>query len=154
MDFTKTLWKELIEKTLVKLEKFPIKIGRIYDKYQSLRIDYHWIEGERSTLEVDNEIENILLDAEAESEKIYYDKYIAGEKKQSFTFKKSKTFFGLEVYAYGVKRDDIEKLPFYDFWKDSTRNITYATIGDNKYVYLEDWEQFCRVFILTGKQGV
>ncbi len=154
MGLRKTIWKELIKETLVKLEKYPIKIGVIYDKYQSVRIDYHWIEGRDFTLEVENEIENILLDAEAESEKIYYDKYIAKEKEQSFTFKKSKTFFGLEIYAYGVKKDDIKKLPFYDFWEDSTRNITYATIGDDKYIYLEDWEQFCHVFILTGKQGV
>jgi len=35
---------------------------------------------------------------------------------QSFQFDKDKTFFGLKVYRHGIKKKDIGKLPFYDFW--------------------------------------
>ena len=61
-----------------------------------------------------------------------------------------KTYFGLDVYNAGVKKSDIEKLPFYDFWNDSAVGSTCAIIDDEIYVYLHDWENFCRSFIKHG----
>ena len=46
--------------------------------------------------------------------------------KQLFEFKENKTFFGLDVYTPGVKLNDIEKLPFAQFFKDSHVGSTMA----------------------------
>ncbi len=72
-------------------------------------------------------------------------------KKETFTFGENKTFFGLTVYRHGVKRSDIAKLPFYEFWSDSAMGSTEAMIDNESYVYLHDWERFCYSFILHGK---
>lgn len=69
--------------------------------------------------------------------------------KQTFTFLENKTFFGLDVFCYGVKLNDIQKLPFYDFWNESAMGSTCAII-DEVYVYLHDWENFCYAFISKG----
>jgi hypothetical protein len=70
--------------------------------------------------------------------------------KQLFEFKKNKTFFGLDVYKAGVKLSDIEKLPFFDFFKESHQGSAMAFIDDENYVYLHDWERFCKIFIQYG----
>ena len=65
---------------------------------------------------------------------------------------KNKTFFGLEIYQGNlVKENDIKKLPFYDFWYESSKGSTYAIIDDEEYVYLSDFESFSKLFIKTGK---
>ena len=68
-----------------------------------------------------------------------------------FKFKKNKTFFGLNVYTQGVKLSDIEKLPFAKFFKDSHVGSTMAFIDGETYVYLYDWERFCKSFIQYGR---
>ena len=67
-DYRKTIWKDLIAETKQKLSEYPIQIDRIYDKYSSLRIDYHWIDKDAFTKEADAEIDRIVLDAEEQSE--------------------------------------------------------------------------------------
>ena len=65
---------------------------------------------------------------------------------------KNRTFFGLEIYQGNlVKENDIKKLPFYDFWYESSKGSTYAIIDDEEYVYLTDFESFSKLFIKTGK---
>ncbi len=65
---------------------------------------------------------------------------------------KNKTFFGLEIYQGNlVKENDIKKLPFYDFWYESSKGSTYAIIDDEEYAYLNDFESFSKLFIETGK---
>lgn len=72
-------------------------------------------------------------------------------KKETFTFAGDRTFFGLKVYhPYGVKKSDIEKLPFYEFWEASAKGSTCGVFNDETYVYLHDWERFCYSFILHG----
>ena len=66
-DYRKTIWKDLIEETIQKLSEYPIQIDRIYDKYSSLRIEYHWIDKDAFTKEADSEIDRIVLDAEEKS---------------------------------------------------------------------------------------
>ena len=66
-------------------------------------------------------------------------------------FEKDKTYFGLTVYRYGVKRSDIVKLPFYDYWSKVSRGSTETMIDNESYVYLYDWERFCKSFIQNGK---
>jgi len=66
-DYRKTIWKDLIEETIQKLSEYPIQIDRIYDKYSSLRIEYHWIDKDAFTKEADAEIDRIVLDAEEKS---------------------------------------------------------------------------------------
>ena len=65
---------------------------------------------------------------------------------------KNRTYFGLEIYQGNlVKENDIKKLPFYDFWYESSKGSTYAIIDDEEYVYLSDFESFSKLFIKTGK---
>ncbi|MFY9101070.1 hypothetical protein OZY48_08500 [Aliarcobacter cryaerophilus] len=65
---------------------------------------------------------------------------------------KNKTYFGLEIHQDKlIKIDDIKKLPFYDFWYESSKGSTYATIDNEEYVYLGDFESFSKLFIETGK---
>ena len=65
---------------------------------------------------------------------------------------KNRTFFGLEIYQGNlVKENDIKKLPFYDFWYESSKGSTYAIIDDEEYIYLTDFESFSKLFIKTGK---
>lgn len=65
-----------------------------------------------------------------------------------------KTYFGLDVIREKfVRQCDIEALPFADFWRDSAMGS--GIIGDPDtgefLVWLHDWENFCRLFIETGK---
>ena len=71
--------------------------------------------------------------------------------KQLFEFKENKTFFGLDIYPPGVKLRDVEKLPFAQFFQDSHVGSTMALIDGENYVYLHDWERFCKSFIQHGK---
>mgnify|MGYP005614101625 FL=1 len=65
---------------------------------------------------------------------------------------KNRTYFGLEIHQGNlVKENDIKKLPFYDFWYESSKGSTYAIIDDEEYVYLSDFESFSKLFIKTGK---
>lgn len=62
------------------------------------------------------------------------------------------TFFGLPVFDGKLVREtDIAKLPFYEFWRESARGSTQPILDGEVYVYLHDWEAFCRLFINTGK---
>ena len=62
------------------------------------------------------------------------------------------TFFGVPVLEGKLIREsDIAKLPFYDFWRESARGSTLPIFDDESYVYLHDWEAFCRLFIKTGR---
>ena len=65
---------------------------------------------------------------------------------------KNRTYFGLEIHQGNlVKENDIKKLPFYDFWYESSKGSTYAIIDDEEYVYLSDFESFSKLFIKTVK---
>ena len=65
---------------------------------------------------------------------------------------KNRTYFGLEIHQGNlVKENDIKKLPFYDFWYESSKGSTYVIIDDEEYVYLSDFESFSKLFIKTGK---
>ena len=65
---------------------------------------------------------------------------------------KNKTYFGLEIYQENlIKVNDIKKLPFYDFWLDSSKGSTQPLIDNEEYVYLSDFECFSKLFIETGK---
>lgn len=64
------------------------------------------------------------------------------------------TYFGLEIVDGKLVREaDIMRLPFGEFWRESSVGST--TIGkpdsDAHFVYLHDWERFARLFISTGR---
>lgn len=64
----------------------------------------------------------------------------------------NRTFFGIEIFENNlVSEDDIKKLPFYEFWSESALGSTYVKKNGINYIYLTDWESFCRLFIHTGK---
>lgn len=74
-----------------------------------------------------------------------------------------KTYFGLEVIDHlngkVVRHSDIQKLPFYEFWLESHFGSTVVQLNSNKTackpsetgVYLNDWIEFSKLFIETGK---
>ena len=65
-----------------------------------------------------------------------------------------KTYFGLDVIRERlVRQSDIEALPFADFWRDSSIGSTALTDSETgeQFIYLHDWERFCRLFIETGR---
>lgn len=63
----------------------------------------------------------------------------------------NKTYFGINIFEDDlVKEDDIKKLPFYDFFKESMKGSTYLEKDGINYIYLKDWENFCNLFIETG----
>lgn len=67
---------------------------------------------------------------------------------------KEKTYFGLSVYDNSeryVLQSDIKKLPFYDFWEEGARGTTYILLSEERGVFIHDWENFCKLFIETGK---
>lgn len=62
------------------------------------------------------------------------------------------TYFGLEIIDhYYVLEEDIQKLPFYEFWQESSIGSTFTKKDYKTYVSLSDWEAFCEYFIKTGK---
>lgn len=64
----------------------------------------------------------------------------------------NKTYFGLKIYEDKlVKLDDIKKLPFSEFFIESMKGSTYSIIDNIEYIYLYDWESFCKYFIETGE---
>lgn len=65
---------------------------------------------------------------------------------------KNKTYFGINIFENNlVKEDEIKELPFYDFFDESMKGSTYLVRDGKGYIYLSDWESFCRLFIKTGK---
>ena len=65
------------------------------------------------------------------------------------------TYYDLKIYDNGMMRgvlqDDIEALPFFDYWQKmslcSTQGIYIDENGkEHRLVYLHDWEKFCRLF--------
>jgi len=64
----------------------------------------------------------------------------------------NKTYFGIEIFENNlVSEDEIAKLPFYEFWNESMLGSTYLVKNGKNYIYLTDWESFCRLFVETGK---
>ena len=64
----------------------------------------------------------------------------------------NKTYFGLEIYKDNlIKLDDIKKLPFFDLFKESMVGSTYLLEENVEYIYLHDWENFCKHFIKNGE---
>lgn len=68
-----------------------------------------------------------------------------------------KTYFGLRVYepegiGKSVRLKDIERLPFFEFWRESDRGSTHAIDESSReeMVYLHDWERFSIEFIYHG----
>jgi len=68
-------------------------------------------------------------------------------------FDKNKTYFGLTVYKYGVRHRDVVKLPFYDYWSKVSRGSTETMVDNESYIYLHDWERFCKIFIEHGSKA-
>ena len=64
------------------------------------------------------------------------------------------TYFGLDIVREKLIRErDIATLPFYDFWRDSSRGsaMLHDTQTDETFVYLHDWKAFSQLFIETGR---
>jgi len=62
------------------------------------------------------------------------------------------SYFGVKVLKDKlIDENEIKKLPFYDFWLESARGSTMLSENNNNYLYLSDWEAFCKLFIKTGK---
>lgn len=72
------------------------------------------------------------------------------------------SYFGIKPFfipsgsqgCWFVKEVDIEKLPFYEFWKEST--VGSGAFPDNEnpgksLIFFADWRAFCHLFIKTGK---
>lgn len=63
-----------------------------------------------------------------------------------------RTFFGLPILEERlVAESDIARLPFYDFWRESHKGSAMMLKDGKTFVYLHDWEAFCRLFITTGR---
>ena len=61
------------------------------------------------------------------------------------------TYFGLPIYEKNlVKKEDIEKLPFYEFWEESSLGSTMLIRDNEVFIYLSDWENFSKLFIEKG----
>lgn len=64
----------------------------------------------------------------------------------------TRSFFGLPVLeGKWVAEADIAKLPFYEFWRASARGSACLHKDGQSFIYLHDWEAFCRLFIQTGR---
>ena len=64
-----------------------------------------------------------------------------------------RTYFGLQVIdGRYVLQSEIAQLPFFDFWRQSSRSSTcLGTPNGDVLVFLYDWEAFARLFIETGR---
>jgi len=49
--------------------------------------------------------------------------------KQLLQFADNKTYFGIIIYRYGVKVDDLKKLPFFDLFAEYHGDKLYLTKG-------------------------
>ena len=63
--------------------------------------------------------------------------------------------FGVPVYTIRGKRcvsnEDLKRLPFFDFWEDSALGSAQLVCEGERWIYLNDFEAFARLFIATGK---
>ena len=73
--------------------------------------------------------------------------------RQISSFKEpTKSYFGVTVHnGQYVDEEEIARLPFYDFWRESAKGSTCVVEDGKTYINLYDWEQFCTLFIKTGK---
>jgi len=63
-----------------------------------------------------------------------------------------KSYFGVDVLRNElIDEAQIKKLPFYDFWLESASGSAMLLENNKNYIYLSDWEYFCKLFIQTGK---
>lgn len=64
-----------------------------------------------------------------------------------------KTYFGLDVINEKMVRyKDIEKLPFFQFWLESSKGSGMPVSAEGEtFVWLADWEKFSELFIKTGQ---
>jgi hypothetical protein len=64
---------------------------------------------------------------------------------------KQQASFGLNIHDDGnckyVLSSDIQKLPFYATWLESSRGKTCLLLDDDCGIYIHDWENFCKKFI-------
>lgn len=64
------------------------------------------------------------------------------------------TYFGLEVMRDKfVRETDIQPLPFYEFWRESSKgsaSLTDTKTGEH-LIYRHDWAAFSQLFIKTGR---
>ena len=85
-----------------------------------------------------------------DSKSVYSNEVVYDRKKDKKM--QNKIYFGINIFENNlVKEDDIKKLPFYDFFRESMKGSTYLEIDGINYIYLKDWENFCNLFIETGK---
>lgn len=67
-----------------------------------------------------------------------------------------KTWFGLyavalDGYPYlAVRKADIENLPFFDFWLESSKGSGGPVVDGVDYVWYHDWDAFVKFFMATG----
>lgn len=64
-----------------------------------------------------------------------------------------KTYFGIIIQGRNLLLlEDIKKLPFYEFWEESSIGSAQLIDGSGRVlIYLHDWERFAREFIKTGR---
>ena len=74
--------------------------------------------------------------------------------KQLLQFADNKTYFGVDIYRYGVKVDDLKKLPFFDIFADYHGNKLYLTNTEEDYIPLIDWEGFCFDYVMHGNYRI
>lgn len=65
----------------------------------------------------------------------------------------NKTYFGISIQEKNLLvLEDIKKLPFDEFWEESSVGSTQLIDGSGRVmIYLHDWERFAREFIKTGR---
>lgn len=66
----------------------------------------------------------------------------------------TRTHFGLEIVSSrSVRRGDIARLPFAEFWEESA--VRSGQLQDKAtgewLIHLRDWDAFCSLFIATGR---
>ena len=70
--------------------------------------------------------------------------------KQLLQFANNKTYFGIDIYRYGVKVSDLKKLPFFDLFTEYHGDKLYLTNAEEDYIPLIDWESFCFDYVMHG----
>ena len=65
------------------------------------------------------------------------------------------TYFGVPIIEENdwnyVLEEDLKKLPFYEFWEESAKGSACPIINNKVAINIIDWENFCKLFIKTGK---